>query len=185
MRLGQLTILACSLLLASSATWAAPATTSGSVALALAGVVAPYSPLPAKEKKAVAAFLGGDSNVPITRKITVTADKVVCRASNVDITSRSCELSFGSKTHTVRGSEANAMFATVALAGVPPDGARGHDLRGAVETVLHAGSEGDQGQGRRRRRLQLRARELAPLNLPAGRRPASPRHGARFPPAAP
>ncbi|MGY2811464.1 hypothetical protein [Bradyrhizobium sp. USDA 4506] len=125
MRLGQLTILACSLLLASSATWAAPATTSGSVALALAGVVAPYSPLPAKEKKAVAAFLGGDSNVPITRKITVTADKVVCRASNVDITSRSCELSFGSKTHTVRGSEANAMFATVALAGVPPDGAAG------------------------------------------------------------
>ncbi|MCP3416417.1 hypothetical protein NLM16_20185 [Bradyrhizobium brasilense] len=125
MRLGQLTILACSLLLASSATWAAPATTSGSVALALAGVVAPYSPLPAKEKKAVAAFLGGDSNVPITRKITVTADKVVCRASNVDITSRSCELSFGSKTHTVRGSEANAVFATVALAGVPPDGAAG------------------------------------------------------------
>ncbi|MGF6430168.1 MULTISPECIES: hypothetical protein [Bradyrhizobium] len=125
MRLGRLTILACSLSLASSAAWAAPATTSGSVALALAGVVAPYSPLPAKEKKAVAAFFGGDSDVPITSKITVTADKVVCRASNVAITSRSCELSFGSRTHTVRGSEANAMFATVALAGVPPDGAAG------------------------------------------------------------
>ncbi|UGY05535.1 hypothetical protein [Bradyrhizobium quebecense] len=125
MRLGRLTILACSLSLASSAAWAAPATTSGSVALALAGVVAPYSPLPAKEKKAVAAFFGGNSNVRYARKITVTADKVVCRASNVDITSRSCALTFGSRTHTVKGSEANAIYATVALAGVPPDGAAG------------------------------------------------------------
>ncbi|MCP1836192.1 hypothetical protein J2R76_004532 [Bradyrhizobium sp. USDA 4532] len=125
MRLGRLTILACSLLLASSATWAAPATTSGSVALALAGVVAPYSPLPAKEKKAVAAFFNGDSNVSYASKIIVTADKVVCRASNVDITSRSCALTFGGNTHTVKGSEANAIFATVALAGVPPDGAAG------------------------------------------------------------
>ncbi|MGN1288090.1 MAG: hypothetical protein ACI4XG_16140 [Bradyrhizobium sp.] len=86
MKLGRLMILACSLPLASSAAWAAPATTSGSIALALAGVVAPYSPLPAKEKKAVAAFFNGDSDVHVTGKITVTADKVVCRASNVDIT---------------------------------------------------------------------------------------------------
>ena len=50
MRLGRLTILACSLSLAASAASAAPATTSGSVALALAGVVAPYSPLPDAEK---------------------------------------------------------------------------------------------------------------------------------------
>jgi hypothetical protein len=125
MRLGRLTILACSLSLASSAAWAAPATVSGSVALALAGVVAPHSPLPAKEKKAVAAFFGGNSNVRYARKITVTADKVVCRASNVDITSRSCALTFGSRTHTVKGSDANAIYATVALAGVPPDGAAG------------------------------------------------------------
>ncbi|UGY20600.1 hypothetical protein WDM22_36555 [Bradyrhizobium septentrionale] len=125
MRLGRLTILACSLWLAASAAAAAPPTTSGSVALALAGVVAPYSPLPATEKAAVAAFFNGDSNVPATRKITVTADKVVCRASNVDITSRSCELTFGGKTHTVKGSAAYAIFATVALAGVPADGAAG------------------------------------------------------------
>ena len=104
MRLGRLTILACSLSLASPAAWAAPAIASGSVALALAGVVAPTLALPAKEKKAVAAFFNGDSNVHVTRKITVTADKVVCRASNVDITSRSCVLTFGSRTHTVKGS---------------------------------------------------------------------------------
>lgn len=125
MGLGRLTSLACSLSLATSAASAAPATTSGSIALALAGVVAPYSQLPAKEKKAVAAFFNGDSNVPYARKIIVTADKVVCRASNVDITSRSCELTFGSKTHTLKGSDANAIFATVALAGVPGDGAAG------------------------------------------------------------
>ncbi|WP_461357491.1 hypothetical protein [Bradyrhizobium sp. USDA 4454] len=125
MGLGRLTILASSLSLASTAAWAAPATTSGSVALALAGVVAPYSPLPAKQKKAVATFFNGDSNVRISKKIVVTADKVVCRASNVDITSRSCALTFGSRTHTVKGREANAIFATVALAGVPSDGAAG------------------------------------------------------------
>ena len=125
MRLGRLTILACPLSLAASAAAAAPATTSGSVALALAGVVAPYSPLPAAEKAAVAAFFNGDSNVPATKKITVTVDKVVCRASNVDITSRSCELTFKGKTKTVKGREANEIFATEALAGVPSDGAAG------------------------------------------------------------
>ncbi len=125
MRLGRLTILACSLSLAASAASAAPATTSGSVALALVGVVAPYSPLPDAEKKAVAAFFNGDGNVSYAKPITVTADKVVCRASNVDITSRSCELTFGGRSHTVKGREANAIFATIALAGVPGDGDAG------------------------------------------------------------
>lgn len=126
MKLGRLTILACSMSLASISTASAAQTTaSGSVALALAGVVAPYSTLPAAQKKAVAAFFNGDGNVTIAGKITVTADKVTCRASNVDITSRSCELTFGGKTHTVKGSEANAIFATQALAGVPGDGAAG------------------------------------------------------------
>ncbi|QPF87991.1 hypothetical protein IC762_05840 [Bradyrhizobium genosp. L] len=112
-------------LAATSSASAAPATASGSVGLALAGVVAPYSPMPAKAKKAVAAFFNGNSNFPCTKKIVVTADKVVCRASNVDITSRSCELTFGHHTRTVKGAEANAIYATVALAGVPGDGAAG------------------------------------------------------------
>src|SRR5882757_9774133 len=117
MQSGKLAVLTLSLSIAAgSPAWAASA--SGSAALALAGVVAPYSPLPAAEKKAVAALFAGDSNVPATNKITVTADKVVCRASNVDITSRSCELTFGSQTRTVKGREANAIFATEALAGV-------------------------------------------------------------------
>jgi hypothetical protein len=120
-----LAILACTLSQAAAASGPTAATTSGSVALALAGVVAPYSTLPDAEKKAVAALFAGDSNVPTTNKIVVTADKIVCRASNVDITSRSCELTFGGHISTVKGREANEIFATEALAGVPPDGAAG------------------------------------------------------------
>ena len=123
-----------SLLMASvSAASAAPATASGSVALALAGVVAPFSPLPAAEKKAIAALFNGNSNVPYTKKITVTADKILCRASNVAITSRSCELTFGSHTRTVKGREANEIFATEALAGVPSDGAAGTIFEGLTK----------------------------------------------------
>jgi hypothetical protein len=104
---------------------AAPTTVSGSVALALAGVVAPYSPLPAAEKKAVAAFFAGNTDVSYAKKITVTADKIVCRTSNVDITARSCELTFKGKTRTVKGREANEIFASEVMAGVPSDGAAG------------------------------------------------------------
>ncbi|KJC58487.1 hypothetical protein UP10_24795 [Bradyrhizobium sp. LTSPM299] len=131
---GRSATLILSLVVASvSAASAAPATTSGSVALALAGVVAPFSPLPAAEKKAVAAFFAGNSNVPYTKKITVTADKILCRASNVAITSRSCELTFGSHTSTVKGRAANEIFATEALAGVPSDGAAGTIFEGLTK----------------------------------------------------
>lgn len=120
-----LAILACTLSQAAAASGPTATTTSGPVALALAGVVAPYSTLPDAEKKVVAALFAGDSNVPYTNKIVVTADKIVCRANNVDITSRSCELTFGGQTRTVKGREANEIFATEALAGVPADGADG------------------------------------------------------------
>ena len=47
----------------------------GSTALALAGVVATYSPLlSAGEKKAVAAFFAGNASFPYKNKISVTAD---------------------------------------------------------------------------------------------------------------
>jgi len=124
MKLRTTAILASTLSLAAVST-ASAATVSGSTALALAGVVAPLSPLPAAEKKIVAKLFGGNSQVKYAKKIVVTADKIVCRASNVDITSRSCELTFKGKTKTVKGREANEIFATEALAGVPSDGAAG------------------------------------------------------------
>jgi hypothetical protein len=109
-----------------SAAQAAPATISGSPALAFAAVVAAHSPLlsPA-EKKAVAAIFDGKGAGPYKDKIVVTADQIVCRAGNVDITARSCELTFGKKTETFPGREANELYATEVYAGVPSDGAAG------------------------------------------------------------
>lgn len=125
-------ILSCALLVASSAAGAADraaAKVAGSTALALAGVIAPLSPeLSGAEKKAVAVLFAGSSDVPAKKTIMVTADRIVCRTGNVDITVRSCELTFGKKTRTVNGSTANEIFATEALAGIPPDGAAGSNF---------------------------------------------------------
>jgi hypothetical protein len=126
MKFGKLAVLTFSLSLAgATAAAAAPVTVSGSTALALAGVVAPYSLLPTAQKKAVAALFGGKSNISYTNKIIVTADKIVCRTSNVDITARSCELTFKTTKRNLTGREANEIYATLVMAGVPSDGAAG------------------------------------------------------------
>jgi len=102
---------------------------TGPVALALAGVVAAHSSkLSPAEKKTVAAFFDGKTDVPYAGKIKVIADKVVCRASNVDITARSCEVTFAGEKISFRGREANELYATEAMAGVPPDGAAGSNF---------------------------------------------------------
>jgi hypothetical protein len=107
---------------------AAAASVTGPAALALAGVVALYAPLPAANKHAVAAFFKGDTNFPYKGKISVIADKIVCRTSNVDITARSCEVTFKIKKQTLSGREANELFATEAAAGVPSEGAAGSNF---------------------------------------------------------
>jgi hypothetical protein len=114
------------LALALGASGASAETISGSAALALAGVVAAASPvLSSAERKAVDELFAGSSNISYKKKIPVTADKIVCRAGNVDITSRSCELTFGKKTKTINGRAANELYSTEAMAGVPSDGAAG------------------------------------------------------------
>jgi hypothetical protein len=60
--------------------------------------------------------------------IVVTADRIVCRTGNVDITVRNCEVTVGKKTKIVNGATANEIFASEALAGVPPDGAAGSNF---------------------------------------------------------
>ena len=127
MKSGRLAVLAVSLLTATASTAsAAPATANGPAALALAGVVALYSPLlTADEREAVSAFFVGQTGVRYAKKITVTADKIVCRVSNVDITARSCELTFKGDKQTITGRRASEIFATEAMAGVPADGAAG------------------------------------------------------------
>ena len=127
MKSGRLAVVVVSLLTAGASTAAAaPATASGPAALALAGVVALYSPLlTADEREAVSAFFVGQSGVRYAKKISVTADKIVCRVSNVDITARSCELTFKGAKQTINGRRASEIYATEAMAGVPSDGAAG------------------------------------------------------------
>lgn len=116
---------------------AAPlAGTSGNVALPLAATIGIYEPnLSPGDKKALVDLL--DANVdfywPIGRKIAVQADAVICKVSNVDITARSCEIVFGKKTIAVKGRSAHEIFATIAKAGVPSEGAAGS----IYESVSH------------------------------------------------
>jgi hypothetical protein len=107
---------------------AASGNASGSAALALAGVVASHSSVLASyDRRAMARLFGGNSGIsfPPGRKISVAADSIVCRASNVDITSRTCELTFGAGKRHLKGREANELAATLAAAGVAPEGAAG------------------------------------------------------------
>ncbi|CAN5501959.1 hypothetical protein BH11PSE4_BH11PSE4_25980 [soil metagenome] len=117
--------------LAPSALLATPATVSGPAALALAAVIAPHSPLlNVQKKKMIANLFEGRSRAVVTAKteLSVTSDSINCRASNVDITSRSCALSFGTVQPTFTGRAANELFATLAVAGVQAEGAAGSTI---------------------------------------------------------
>ena len=103
---------------------AAPVSVSGSTAVAVAGVIAPYSPLlSAHEKRKIADLFNGHARAG--NKLTVTAESIVCSVSNVDITARSCELTFDKFARTLKGREANEVNATLAAAGAVAGGAAG------------------------------------------------------------
>jgi len=131
MRLARLVTALTVFLTATSAMSAATAASiTGQAAIALAGVVALYAPMPAANKKAVAALFKGDTNFPYTAKLSVIAEKIVCRTSNVDITARSCEVTFKTSTKALKGREANELFATEAMAGIAAEGAAGSNVEG-------------------------------------------------------
>jgi hypothetical protein len=107
---------------------ASAATVTGGSALALASLVAEQSPLlTQRERDVMARMLAGslDFAFPASQKIVVQADAVSCRSSNVDIASRSCELTFGSTRVSLKGRQAHELFATIGEIGVPPEGAAG------------------------------------------------------------
>jgi hypothetical protein len=107
---------------------AAPGTATGPIALASAVVIAQHSPaVRAFDKRVIARLFRGNTSfgfAPNT-KISVDADSVVCRVTDVDITSRSCDLSFGSRKRTLTEREANELGATMAAAAVSSQGAAG------------------------------------------------------------
>lgn len=113
------------LLMVSQPVWAASA--MGHSALALAAIVAPYSPaLPKKDKAVMAALFNGHApTFPAGQKISITADSITCFAGDVSINTFSCDLTFGKPTINVTGRKANAIYATLIEAGVPSDGAAG------------------------------------------------------------
>jgi hypothetical protein len=115
---------------AASTASAAPATVTGPAALALAAVVAQHSSLPAYDKKVMAKLFAADSIFFIApkTKISVTADTIICRTSNVDIAARSCNLTFKTSKKALKGREANELFATAATANVPAEGAAGSNI---------------------------------------------------------
>jgi hypothetical protein len=107
---------------------AAAATAGGNSGLALAAVVAGYSPLLGGYQKNVMALLfDGRQNFtfPAGHKIDVVAKSIVCKAGDVDITARSCALTFGASVVNISGRRANELYATMVEAGVPSDGAAG------------------------------------------------------------
>jgi len=126
----QLAVLA--VVLFPAAASAAPVTVTGNNALALAAVVAPYSSLlNGCDKKAIARLFAGDTHFrfPAKKKISVTADTIVCRTSNVDISARSCNLTFKNARLALKGREANEIDATAAAAGVASEGAAGSNIQ--------------------------------------------------------
>jgi hypothetical protein len=127
--------------------------------LALAAVIAQHSPsVRAFDKRVIARLFRGNTSFGFTpnTKISVDADSVVCRVSNVNITARSCELSFGSRKRTLTGREANELGATAAAAGVPSEGAARLKHRNHLQVTVHDRSERDYAEGGRRRGLQFR-----------------------------
>jgi hypothetical protein len=122
---------ALALTLMQSTASAAPGTASGPSALALAAVIAQHSPaVRAFDKRVIARLFRGNTRFGFTpnTKIPVDADTVVCRVSNVDITSRSCDLTFGARKRTLTGRDANEVGATMATAGIPSEGAAGSSI---------------------------------------------------------
>jgi hypothetical protein len=95
-------------------------------ALALAALAAEHSPaVKASDKMLLAKFLNGDTKSASKNKITVAANAITCKAGDVDITMHQCDLTFGTKKVTTHGRKVHELYATLAEAGVPSDGAAG------------------------------------------------------------
>jgi hypothetical protein len=114
-------------MLAANAAVAAEMSVDGSGAVVLAALVGNQSKtLSPTDRVALTRLLaGGVTKFPAEQTIMVTADKIDCKASNVDILEHSCTLTFGNMPRTISGREAHELFATLIEAGVRPEGAAG------------------------------------------------------------
>jgi hypothetical protein len=116
---------------ATSAASAAAVTVTGPTALALAAVAAQHSSLPAYDKQVLAQLFAGHRAIVFVARskvFSVAADSIICRTSTVDIAARSCDLTFKTSKKSVKGREANELYATAATAGAAPEGAAGSNI---------------------------------------------------------
>lgn len=98
----------------------------GPDALALSEVVGEQSPsLTKAEKTLLQGYLDGKAATAHTKgqKVQVTVKSIKCSTSELDLTERQCELMFGKTRVAVRGTQAQALNATLALLGLPEQGA--------------------------------------------------------------
>ena len=135
------------------ATAAAQAGTSnGSSALALSAIVGELAPQTSPaNKKLLAAYFSGRADAPHAKdqRIAIKADAIDCRAGNVDITSRACELTFGAKKVELRGRKAHELYATLIENGVALEGAAGasHASITALDCMVDADEVAEKGGG--------------------------------------
>jgi hypothetical protein len=112
---------------------AAPAAVAGNSELSLAALVGAHSPhLNGAEKALLGKYLDSHAKAPTPRakKIVVTAERVTCRISDVDVTYHACELDFGGKTVSFEGRKAHELYATLVENGAPSEGAAGSIYEG-------------------------------------------------------
>lgn len=127
LRVKRLAALALSSVIGCAATVssASAASATGPSALALAAVVASHGLLLGSfDKRAMIRLFDGKSLIiPRVNKITVAADSIICKMSDVDITARSCDLVFKNHKRTLTGRDANEVYGTLAIAGIASEGA--------------------------------------------------------------
>ncbi|MBM3577632.1 MAG: hypothetical protein FJX40_08200 [Alphaproteobacteria bacterium] len=125
---------------------------NGSNALALSAIVGELAPqTSAPNKKLLAAFLSGNAEAPHAKglRVAVKADAIDCRAGNVDITSRACELTFGAKKIELHGRKAHELYATLIENGVVLEGAAGttHASITALDCIVDADEVAEKAGG--------------------------------------
>jgi hypothetical protein len=130
MRAQRLTCFAAVLTMAAAR--AAAQAVQGGHALALAAGVGWYSPDLAGAEKAILLNLAGGKPALLAKgeQVTVTADAVVCRRSDVAAGGDSCDLTFGMNDVDISGRRARTLYDVLRAAGAAESGTAGSIQRG-------------------------------------------------------
>ena len=108
----------------------------GGRAVALAAQLADLVPLPAATKRAAKLALAKPCKAGGSDTLTIAAQKIVCHESHVATGSFSCEVTpAAGPARTITGRAAHELKATLAEAGVRPEGAAGREIAAAEDVT--------------------------------------------------